>query len=226
MRWSRTAPTDHDTRSPKLWRSSRPARARSGIPASSPPSPRRPCPSALPVPSRATKPRSRSDKPRRAGPEKKIGRPAGRPITFRSLSRLRVVDAGGRGNQVALDRSGAVSSFDDVLERLGRGWRLVQEVRRDQFADVDAVTVRGSRWHGDVGDAVWVLRVVGVVDVRGALDGGAVRFHRAAGGIGADARDVEENDRRQDAQDRDDHEQLDEGEAPLAALRAAARIFE
>src|SRR5207245_8272935 len=166
-----------------------PARARSGIPASSPPSPRRPCRNALPVPSRATKPGSRN--PLRGltpASSKKIGRPAGRPITGRRRLRLWVVDAGGRGDQVALDGSGAVSSFDDVLERLGRGWRLVQKVRRDQFTDVDTVTVRGSRWHGDVGDAVRILRVVGVVDVRGALDGCAVRFHRAAGGVGADAR--------------------------------------
>src|SRR5207244_13256261 len=44
--------------------------------------------------------------------------------------------------------------------------------------------------------------------------------------VGVDARDVEENDRGEDAEDRDDDEQFHEGESTLVAVRALARIFE
>src|SRR5207244_168676 len=161
---------------------------------------------------------------RSAGPK------AGRSL-FEKPYRLWVVLATGRGGgQVRVDGAVAVvrrHAERTVGERLRRGGRLVQIPAAQQLPDVDGV----DRGHGGraglvaAGDRVDVV-VVDVVDVGGALDGPAVGLHRVAGRVGVDAGDVEEHDRREDAQDRDDHEQLDKGETTLAAMRAVARILE
>src|ERR1700737_4105612 len=59
-----------------------------------------------------------------------------------------------------------------------------------------------------------IHRQVVVVEVGRPLDGGAVGAHRVAGGAGIYARDVEEDDRGQDAEDGDDDQQLDNGNPP------------
>ena len=78
----------------------------------------------------------------------------------------------------------------------------------------------------DIGRADRVNAVGVPVEVSGSLDGRTVGPHPVARRVGVDARDVEENDRGEDAEDRDDDEQFHEGESTLVAVRALARIFE
>src|ERR1700716_112594 len=125
------------------------------------------------------------------------------------LEFLRVVDAASTcRNEIALDGAGAVASLDDEGELFGRGGRLVEQVARQEFSDVDVVVVRRAGRKGDVRG----IRIEGlvVVEVDRILNRRPVGFHGIAGGAGIHAGDVEEDDGRQDAEDGNDDEELDQ----------------
>src|ERR1700716_380911 len=132
------------------------------------------------------------------------------------LEFLRVVDAASTcRNEIALDGAGAVASLDDEGELFGRGGRLVEQVARQEFSDVDVVVVRRAGRKGDV-RGIRIEGLVVVVEVDRILNRRAVGLHRVAASTGIHAGDVEEDDGRQDAKDGDDDEELDQRESALA----------